>query len=39
MMHDVWSGGAFGMGIGMLALMVLIFLAGVAVGFVLCNSR
>ena len=33
MMHDVWSGGFVGMGIGMLLVMVLIFLTGVTVGY------
>lgn len=38
MMYGFGEGGFFGMGFGMLAIVILIFLAGMAVGFLLGRS-
>ena len=39
MMYGFGEGAFFGMGFGMLAIVLLIFLAGMAVGFLLGRSR
>ena len=38
-MYGFGEGGFFGMGFGMLAIVLLIFLVGVAVGFLLGRAR
>lgn len=39
MMYGFGEGGFFGMGFGMLLIILLIFIAGLAVGFLLGRSR
>lgn len=39
MMQGFGTGGFYGMGFGMLLIVLLIFLAGVAVGFLLGRAR
>lgn len=39
MMYGFGNGGFFGMGYGMLLIVILIFLAGMAVGFLIGRSR
>jgi hypothetical protein len=39
MMYGFGNGGFFGMGFGMLLIILLIFLAGMAVGYLIGRSR